>query len=203
MTAALCDPATVAHLDDPVDPRVGLVLRFDDPDVHDRGDGRRQRTLRGWAVGDLVALGADAVWLTVWWHPDAGRPVRHGQEKFAEIVGHDADHHQLPFIVEPSVDERPAADDSTPERELAIARHAVGRFADPRFGAELVAVPCPPEPVAAGVAPDVLHRHFTQIDQLVGRAWILSTHDERSTAFTDAAEVAMACGAVGTAAAAG
>ena len=197
VTAVRGAPAGIAALLEPVDPRLGLVLRFDDPDVHDRGDGRRQRTARGWAVADIDRLGADAIWLTVWWHPEAVRAVRHGQEKFVEIVGHDAAHHQLPLIVAPAVDVRPTAGDSTPERELAIERHVVGRFADPRFGADVIAVPCPPRRVVAEASIDHLRQHFVQIDQLVAGRWILSADDVPADTFAEVADVADDLGSIG------
>lgn len=100
-SAMLFDPniAVPAALD--ILPRhTGLLISLEHHVVEENALGRKSRSIPDWSVEKIQHLGADAVKLLIWYHPDADDSVKRHQENYVREVGRACAHEQLPFVLE-------------------------------------------------------------------------------------------------------
>jgi len=78
---------------------VGLLVALEDGDYADPVD-RRGRLLAGWSVAKIKRLGASAVKLFFYYHPDSGQTAL-AQEQWVKQVVDDCRRYDLPLFAEP------------------------------------------------------------------------------------------------------
>lgn len=109
----LLAPYATAVLTDPVygyphslpyfPPRVGLLLAYEESGYTRAGAGGRERQsllLEHWSVERSQRLGADAVKLLIYYHPDASEGVRRHQQDLVQQVGEECARADMPFLLE-------------------------------------------------------------------------------------------------------
>jgi tagatose 1,6-diphosphate aldolase len=100
--------------------RTGLLVAIEETGYRGTDMARKSSLLSGWSVAKIKRMGADAVKLLIYYHPDAGELTDH-QEKLTREVIQDCRRYDIAFYLEPvsySID---------PELDKSSAGFAVGR----------------------------------------------------------------------------
>lgn len=215
-TAVLLDPVwTHPHHLMAVPGRVGLLSTLEDYGFDLVGGERRSRAIEGWSVASIRRSGAQAVKLLAWHRPDLSEGTLAHQDAFVEAVGRACREHDLAFVLElltyPLAGEdagSAAYARAKPERVLGSLR----RFADPRFGVDLMKLEFPAELTRTagfhagaldGVARDSVTDldevgdHLRALDEASPVPWVLLSAGVGPREFALAVELAMAAGASG------
>ena len=79
-------------------PDVGLLVAVEATGYEGSATARRSRVLDGWGVGQIKRLGADAVKLLLYYHPDA--ETAEGQERLLIEVAEACADHDIPLFLE-------------------------------------------------------------------------------------------------------
>ena len=103
-TAVLTDPVygypqSIGHLL----PRIGLLLAYEDTGYEKAGPTGRERKshlLQTWSVEKAQHVGADAVKLLVYYHPDASQDVLTHQQELVIRVGEECERAAMPLLLE-------------------------------------------------------------------------------------------------------
>ncbi len=148
-TAVLLDPVwTHPHHLRSVPGRVGLLSTLEDYGF-DLVDGeRRSHAIAGWSVAKIRRSGAMAVKLLAWHRPDVSQATHAHQDAFVEAVGRACTEHDLPFVLELLTYPLPGEDPASADYARAKPAHVLGslrRYADPRFGVDLMKLEFPAE----------------------------------------------------------
>jgi tagatose 1,6-diphosphate aldolase len=148
-TAVLLDPVwTHPHYLRAVPGRVGLLSTLEDYGF-DLVDGeRRSRTIPGWSVDQIRRSGAMGVKLLAWHRPDVSEATHAHQDAFVEAVGRACAEHDLPFVLELLTYPLQGEDPASAAYARAKPAHVIGslrRYADPRFGVDLMKLEFPAE----------------------------------------------------------
>jgi tagatose 1,6-diphosphate aldolase len=77
----------------------GLIVSIEETGYSGSETGRTSRVLPGWSVEKAARVGADAIKLLVYYHPDAGN-ARAQEELIGQVVA-ECQHHDLPLFLEP------------------------------------------------------------------------------------------------------
>jgi tagatose 1,6-diphosphate aldolase len=94
--------------------RAGLIVSIEQTGYSGSATDRTSRLLPGWSVEKAARVGADAIKLLVYYHPDAENA--RAQEELIAQVAEECQHHDLPLFLEPlSYELNPA------ERKLSSA----------------------------------------------------------------------------------
>ncbi len=103
-TAVLTDPEygypqSIQHLP----PRLGLLLTYETSGHSPAGPtGKERRTelIEGWSVERARSVGADAVKLLIYYHPDSSAEVQEAQQGLVQRVGEECQGADMPFLLE-------------------------------------------------------------------------------------------------------
>ena len=101
-SAVLVDPEIGAHpvvAQDALSGSTGLMVAVEATGYTGDPNARRSQVLPGWGVDKIRRMGASAVKLLVYYHPEADL-ARH-QEELVEQVASDCDRYDLPLFLEP------------------------------------------------------------------------------------------------------
>ncbi len=146
-TAALIDPvwSHPGHVLQ-VPGRVGLLSTLEEH-AFDVVDGeRRSRTIEGWSVAQIRRTGALGVKLLVWHRPDLSAAAHEHQDALVESVGRACAEHDLAFVLELLTYPLPGEDpegDAYARSKPASVLGSLRRYADPRFGVDLMKLEFP------------------------------------------------------------
>jgi tagatose 1,6-diphosphate aldolase len=77
----------------------GLIVSIEETGYSGSATGRTSRVLPGWSVEKAARVGADAIKLLVYYHPDAENA--RAQEELIAQVAEECQHHDLPLFLEP------------------------------------------------------------------------------------------------------
>jgi tagatose 1,6-diphosphate aldolase len=123
--------------------RTGLLVAIEETGYSGAATARKSSLLSGWSVAKIKRMGADAVKLLIYYHPDGGELTDH-QEMLTRNVIQDCRRYDIAFYLEPvsySID---------PKQEKTSAGFAAGR-------AELI---CDIASRLGALGPDVLKLEF-------------------------------------------
>ena len=101
-SAALLDPeygAAPVILSDALSGQTGLVMAVEATGYTGDPNARESAVLEGWSVGKICRMGASALKLLVYYHPDS--ELARQQEELIASVGEDCRKYDLPFFIEP------------------------------------------------------------------------------------------------------
>ena len=100
-TAILMDPLhgafALAH--DAVPGRLGLIMCLEEFGYEGPPEGRRTATIKAWSVAKIKRMGAVAVKVLLFYHPES--PAAAEQEAFVERVAAECRRHDIAFLLEP------------------------------------------------------------------------------------------------------
>lgn len=199
-SAVLVDPHTAYPLADTVGPRQGMLLTLEDSVFEATPGGRRSRCIEDWSVDQIKRAGADGVKLLAWYRPDAEPAVREHQQAFVTSVGDDCRRHDIPFVFELLVYPFPDGPAPTGAQRTEFVLESVETFAHPSFGVDLFKVE---SPYLAGELPalgddDGSHvAAFRDLDQQIGRPWVVLSGGAPPDGFLRVLDHAYAAGASG------
>lgn len=118
-TAVLLDPIygldAMLHLDG----RSGLLLCLEKTGYAGEATQRRVDWIDGWTIEKIRRLGASAVKLLVYYHPDAGALTQEIEDVVAQVVA-ESHAHDLPLFLEPV---SYSLDAAVPKQSAAFAAH--------------------------------------------------------------------------------
>jgi tagatose-1,6-bisphosphate aldolase len=129
-TAILLDPvygAAQAVAAGAVSGHSGLVVAVEKTGYTGDPTARESQILPGWGVAQIARMGASAVKLLVYYHPDA--PHAADQEQLVYEVGAACAHHDIPFFLEPlSFSLRPGEKKLPPDERRAVVVETAARL---------------------------------------------------------------------------
>ena len=140
----------------------GLVVSLEHHVIEESSEGRKTRSIPDWSVEKIQHLGADAVKLLVWYHPDASADVCCHQQDYIRSVGVECAARGMPLVLELLAykplglqNKDPADPDSTTEFAAAeltdIVIASVREFSKPEYQVDLFKLesPVPPKIVSS------------------------------------------------------
>jgi tagatose 1,6-diphosphate aldolase len=127
-------------------PTAGVLLAYEKTGYDATRPGRLPDLLDGWSVGRLVAAGADAIKILLYYNPGDGPSINETKHAFIERVGAECVAHDVPFFLEPI-----AYSDAIPdEKSLEFARikpdlvtRYMAEFSKPAYGVDVLKVEVP------------------------------------------------------------
>lgn len=194
-TSVLLDPevsAAQAIAQGFIPKQVGLVVAVESTGYDGDATARKARMIPGWSVEKAKRMGASAIKLLVYYHPNS--PTAKETEDFVEKIASDCEKHDLTIMLEPlsySLINQPLS--STEKRQVVIetARRLT------RFDIEILKCEFPMDPVSVpdNEWEDALH----ELDQNSQVPWILLSAAVDYERFADQALMACKAGASGIA----
>jgi tagatose 1,6-diphosphate aldolase len=149
-TALLTDPVygypqALPHLP----PRVGLLLAYEETGYEKAGAGGKERQthlIDGWSVEQAVRIGADAVKLLIYYHPDASEAVRKHQQELVQRVGAECQRADVPFLLELvsyPLQEDGADSAAFARRKPDLVIRSAAEFSQPHYGVDILKLEFP------------------------------------------------------------
>lgn len=221
-------PSATAVLTDPeygypqslkeLPPHVGLLLASEESGYDRGGPGGTQRKtllLKDWSAAQAQQMGADAVKLLLYYHPDAAEEVTQHQQEVAQRVGEDCASMGMPFLLElVSYPLDDASSDSAPYARIKpdLVIRSAAEFAQPRYQVDILKLEFPADlkwtKDFSGGAFDGKERqpvynlaevqdYCHQLDQAAGMPWVILSAGVGIREFLFQVELAAEAGASG------
>jgi tagatose 1,6-diphosphate aldolase len=145
-TAILMDPEYGLAAVKAKAPRAGVLLAYEKTGYDASVKGRLPDLLPTWSVARLVAAGADAIKILLYYDPLDEARINEVKHAFIERIGAECAGYDVPFFLEPVT----YSDTAGEEKSLEFARvkpdlvtRAMAEFSKPRYGVDVLKVEVP------------------------------------------------------------
>jgi tagatose 1,6-diphosphate aldolase len=196
-------PASIRLLD----PKIGLILTFEDAAFEETPGGRLSQGITDWSVEKIKRAGGDAVKVLAWYRPDADASVIGHQQDFVKRTGEACARFDIPFVLELLV--YPLAGDAGQTKEYVEMRakradhvlNSVETYTSPDYGVDLFKLE---SPIAAPEVPGMgnpgweeAQALFDEMGRLAGIPWVMLSAGASMTDFRKVLTHAYKAGASG------
>ncbi len=175
---------------------VGLIVSLEASGYEGEATARRTATIPSWDVSKIKRMGAAAVKLLLYYHPEAA--TARDQEEFTAIVGESCRIHDIPFLLEPmSYSLDPAAlPKGSPEfaRQRPLIVHDTARHLVP-LGVDVLKAEFPSD-LRYETAQEALE-HCRRLSAAIAVPWVLLSAAVDYELFRQQLEIACRGGAAG------
>lgn len=127
-------------------PNAGVLLAYEKTGYDASVAGRLPDLLSSWSVARLVAAGADAIKILLYYSPDGPAAINDIKHAFIERVGAECAAHDVPFFLEPIGYSDAIPDDKSLEfariKPDLVTRY-MAEFSKPQYGVDVLKVEVP------------------------------------------------------------
>lgn len=127
-------------------PNAGVLLAYEKTGYDATVPGRLPDLLANWSVPRLIAAGADAVKILLYYNPDDPTRINEVKHVFIERVGGECAAYDVPFFLEPLCYSTTAPDDQSLEfarlKPDLVTRY-MAEFSKPQYGVDVLKVEVP------------------------------------------------------------
>lgn len=174
---------------------VGLAVSLEASGYEGEAGARRTTLVPGWDVGKIRRMGASAVKLLLYYHPEA--PTAEAQEHLVRSVADACRIHDIPFLLEPM---SYALDPAAPKGSAAFARRrpAIVQSSAARLvalGVDVLKAEFPADLQYEG--PEEALAHCRRLTEVAGVPWVLLSAAAEYDLFRRQVEIACRAGASG------
>ncbi len=198
-SAVLLDPiygAAQAVACGAVSGRVGLLVAVEESGYEATEEGRVTRLVEGWSVAKIKRMGASAVKMLLYYHPQS--PTAHQQEQLVARVAEECRQQDIPFLLEPmSYPIQAGQKKSSPEfarEKPRIVLESVRRLG--RLGVDLLKLEFPDDPHFEKDEAR-MREHCRQLTRESPVPWVILSAAETFEVFQRLVEIACEEGASG------
>ncbi len=197
-TYALCDAITI------LSPRNGLVVTLEDSVFGEGADGRVSKEIDDWSVSKIKRVGADAVKVLTWYHPEQDAASRQAQLDFTKRVGDACARYDIAFLLEMLL--YPLAVDAGQTKDYVEqagkrADHVlktVDTMAAADYGVDVFKLESPiPAKEVPPPGDGTTAALFAEMGRLAGRPWVMLSAGASQPAFRNVLHYAFEAGASG------
>lgn len=145
-TAILMDPEYGLDAIKAKAPSAGVLLAYEKTGYDAHVPGRLPDVLGNWSVARLVAAGADAIKILLYYNPDDPASINDVKHAFVERVGAECAGWDVPFFLEPICYSEAVPDDKSLEfariKPDLVTRY-MAEFSKPQYGVDVLKVEVP------------------------------------------------------------
>ncbi len=127
-------------------PNAGVLLAYEKTGYDATRPGRLPDLLEGWSVPRLIAAGADAIKILLYYNPDDRPEINEIKHAFVERVGAECAAYDVPFFLEPVSYSDAIPDDQSLEyariKPRLVTRY-MEEFSRPQYGVDILKVEVP------------------------------------------------------------
>ena len=194
-TAVLTDPEygypqSLQHLP----PRVGLLLAYETSGYSKAGPTGKERLtalIEGWSVAQAQLVGADAIKLLVFYHPDSSPEVRQAQQQLVHGVGEECEAADMPFLLELvsyPIEEESADTSQFARKKPDLVIRGADEFSKPQYKVDILKLEFPADlkwtrEFSSGAfdgrgrqpvySLSEVREHCQHLDQAAGTPWVI------------------------------
>jgi len=202
-SAMLIDPAfALSYAYRSIDPACGLILTVDYGDIRKTPAGWLNVPNAEWTVAKIKRLGADAVHMPIWYHPDAEPEILLHQKNLVQSVGDACRRYDIPFLLGPVSYPLQSGSNGGSDAKRVLLR-TVEEFNNDRYGVDVLELENPlsaeklADPALSGIAQEAAQNFYNQLGSLIDRPWVMLTAGSGMEAYRRVLTYAFRAGASG------
>lgn len=145
-SAILLDPEYGLEAVKGRDKNAGVLLAYESSGYDNTKPGKLPDLLEHWSVARLVAAGADAIKILIYYHPDEKREINDIKHAFIERIGAECVCHDVPFFLEfvgYPVESREGGDLEFAKQKPRMVSESMKEFSKPQYGVDVLKVEIP------------------------------------------------------------